>query len=117
MFGSDKNSDKSLQKLVTQRLERSGAGMSSGIKAVVMNGSVTLVGKLKYEGQRMSIVKAMRGVAGVKGVSDQLQVPKKERPQGPKPDASGPSEVQPEMLDVAAAEPGEMSTGDPQPPE
>ena len=84
MFGGDKNSDKALQKLVNQRLERSG-GSSSGLKAVVVNGAVTLIGKLKYETQRASIVKSMRGVAGVRNITDQLQVPKKVRPQGPAP--------------------------------
>jgi osmotically-inducible protein OsmY len=82
MFGGDKNSDKALQKLVNQRLERSGG---TGLKAVVANGAVTLVGKLKYETQRASIVKSMRGVAGVRNITDQLQVPKKVRPLGPTP--------------------------------
>ena len=80
MFGGDKNSDKALQKLVNQRLERSGG---TGLKAVVVNGAVTLIGNLKYETQRGSIVKAMRGVAGVRNITDQLLVPKKVRPHFP----------------------------------
>jgi osmotically-inducible protein OsmY len=76
MFGGNDNSDKALQKQVDRRLQRSGGG-GPGIKAVVMRGSVTLTGKLKYESQRMPLLKALRGVAGVRGVLDQLQVPAK----------------------------------------
>ena len=39
-----------------------------------MNGSVTLTGKLKFENQRIPLMRALRGVAGVRNVLDQLQV-------------------------------------------
>jgi osmotically-inducible protein OsmY len=84
MFGGNANSDKALQKLVDRRLQRSGAG-ASGLRAVVMNGSVTLSGNLKYENQRIPLMKAMRGVAGVRNVLDQLHAPPK-----PTPYSSGP---------------------------
>jgi osmotically-inducible protein OsmY len=79
MFGANANSDKALQKLVDRRLQRSGGG-GSGIRAVVMNGSVTLSGNLKYESQRIPLMKALRGVAGVRNVLDQLQAPPKPMP-------------------------------------
>jgi osmotically-inducible protein OsmY len=79
MFGGNSATDKALQKLVNRRLERSGAGTQSGLTALVQNGSVTLSGKLHLESQRMAIVKAMRGVAGVRNVSDQLQGPPKRK--------------------------------------
>jgi osmotically-inducible protein OsmY len=81
MFGSnDAGADKALQKLVNRRLERSGAGTQSGLTALVQRGSVTLSGKLHYEAQRLSIVKALRGVSGVRNVIDQLQSPPKKKP-------------------------------------
>jgi osmotically-inducible protein OsmY len=83
MFGGNDNSDKALQKLVNKRLERSGAGSQTGLKAIVVRGSVTLTGKLKYENQRLPLLKALRGVAGVRNISDQLQAPPKIRPQAP----------------------------------
>ncbi|HJQ79716.1 MAG TPA: BON domain-containing protein [Lacipirellulaceae bacterium] len=79
MFGGNANSDKELQKLVDRRLQRSGGG-GSGIRAVVMNGSVTLSGNLKYESQRIPLMKALRGVSGVRNVLDQLQAPPKPMP-------------------------------------
>jgi osmotically-inducible protein OsmY len=79
MFGGNDNSDKALQKLVDRRLQRSGGG-GSGLKVVVMGGSVTLSGKLQYEHQRMPLLKALRGVAGVRSVLDQLKVPPRQMP-------------------------------------
>jgi osmotically-inducible protein OsmY len=78
--GKNPAADKALQKLVDRRLQQSG-GSQLGLKAVVVNGSVTLVGKLKYDNQRMNLVKAMRGVPGVKNIQDQLQAPPKIVPQ------------------------------------
>ena len=83
MFGGNANSDKALQKLVDRRLERSGGGSQSGLRAVVMNGSVTLTGKLKFENQRIPLMRALRGVAGVRNVLDQLKAPPKQMPYGP----------------------------------
>jgi osmotically-inducible protein OsmY len=89
MFGGTDISDKALLKTVTRRLERSGAGSQSGIKASVQRGAVTLVGKLKYENQRLPIVKAVRGVSGVRNVVDQLQSPPKVKPQYPQQGGNG----------------------------
>jgi osmotically-inducible protein OsmY len=80
MFGGDASADKALQKLVDRKLQRSG-GLS--VRAVVMRGSVTLSGNLKYEAQRMPILKALRSVAGVRNVLDQLKVLPKPAPHGP----------------------------------
>ncbi len=82
MFGGNANSDKALQKSVDRRLQRSGGG-ASGLRAVVMGGSVTLTGNLRYENQRMPILKALRGVAGVRSVLDQLKAPPKKMPHSP----------------------------------
>jgi osmotically-inducible protein OsmY len=84
MFGGSDNSDKALQKLVDRRLQRSGGGVS-GMKAVVMRGSVTLSGNLRYESQRIPLIKALRGVAGVRNVQDQLKAPPKKMPHSPGP--------------------------------
>jgi osmotically-inducible protein OsmY len=82
MFGANANSDKALQKLVDRRLQRSG-GSGAGLRAVVMNGSVTLSGNLKYESQRIPLLKALRGVSGVRNVLDQLKSPPKLNPHTP----------------------------------
>jgi osmotically-inducible protein OsmY len=85
MFGGNDSSDKALQKAVSRRLERSGAGTRSGLNVSVQRGNVTLTGNLKYERQRLVIVKALRGVSGVRHVIDQLQSPPKKKFQGPQP--------------------------------
>ena len=82
--GKNPAADKALQKLVDRRLQQSG-GSQLGLKAVVVNGSVTLVGKLKYDNQRMPLMKALRGVPGVKNIQDQLQAPPKVVPGRPAP--------------------------------
>jgi osmotically-inducible protein OsmY len=76
MFGKNPAADKALQKLVDRRLQQSG-GSQLGLKALVVNGSVTITGKLKYDNQRIPLTKAMRGVPGVRNILDQLQAPPK----------------------------------------
>jgi hypothetical protein len=88
MFGRNENNDKALQKTVTQRLQR--ASSQAGLSASVQNGSVTLTGKLHFENQRTPIVKAMRSVAGVRSVIDQLVSPPKVRPMHPQQNAHRP---------------------------
>ena len=79
MFGGgNANADKALQKMVDRKMQRSGG--VSGMRAVVMSGSVTLSGNLKYESQRIPLLKALRGVAGVRSVLDQLKAPPKKMP-------------------------------------
>jgi osmotically-inducible protein OsmY len=82
MFGRNEVSDKDLLKNVNRRLDRTGTGSHSRITALVRRGTVTLSGKLQYEIQRTRIVKAVKSVAGVRQVIDQLQSPPKVRPQG-----------------------------------
>jgi osmotically-inducible protein OsmY len=84
MFGANANNDKALQKLVDRKMQRSGGG-GSGMRAVVMHGSVTLSGSLKYESQRIPLIKALRGVSGVRSMLDQLKAPPKKSPHGPQP--------------------------------
>lgn len=88
MFGRNDNNDKALQKTVTQRLQR--ASSQAGLTAFVQNGSVTLTGKLHFENQRQPIVKAMRGIAGIRNVIDQLVSPPKVRPGQPQQNAYRP---------------------------
>src|SRR5215210_4934561 len=84
MGGKNPAADKALQKLIDRRLQQSG-GSQLGIKAVVVNGSVTLVGKLKYDNQRIPLMKSLRGVPGVRNILDQLQSPPKIVPGRPAP--------------------------------
>jgi osmotically-inducible protein OsmY len=80
--GKNPAADKALQKLVDRRLQQSG-GSQLGLKAVVVNGSVTLTGKLKYDNQRLPLMKSLRGVPGVRNLLDQLQSPPKVVPKRP----------------------------------
>jgi hypothetical protein len=80
--GKNPAADKALQKLVDRRLQQSG-GSQLGLKAVVVNGSVTITGKLKFDNQRIPLMKSMRGVAGVKNLVDQVQSPPKVVPGRP----------------------------------
>ena len=80
--GKNPAADKALQKLVDRRLQQSG-GSQLGLKAVVVNGSVTLTGKLKFDNQRIPLMKSMRGVPGVKNLVDQVQSPPKNVPKRP----------------------------------
>src|SRR4029078_7487068 len=84
MFGKNPAADKALQKLVDRRLQQSG-GSQLGLKAVVLNGSVTLTGKLKFDNQRIPLIKSMRGVPGLKNLVDQVQSPPKHVPKRPAP--------------------------------
>lgn len=79
MSGHDATSDKELQKMVNRRLQRSGS--QAGVVATVQRGTVTITGKLRTEDQRITIVRALRSVNGVRQVIDQLQSPPKREPQ------------------------------------
>lgn len=80
MLGRNEVPDKALLKTVNRRLDRTGSGSQTKVTASVQRGIVTLVGKLRYENQRNPIVKAIRSIAGVKQVIDQLQSPPKQAP-------------------------------------
>lgn len=82
MFGKNPAADKALQKLVDRRLQQSG-GSQLGLKAVVVNGCVTITGKLRFDNQRIPLMKSMRGVPGVKNLQDQVQSPPKVGPARP----------------------------------
>jgi hypothetical protein len=77
MFGNDAASDKALHKMVMRRLQRSGS--QGGLNAVVQRGSVTITGKLQHEDQRLTVIRALRSVSGVRNVIDQLQAPPKKQ--------------------------------------
>jgi len=83
MFGRNEVPDRTLLKTVNRRLDRTGTGSQSRVIAAVQRGAVTLTGKLQYENQRNPILKAIRTVAGVRQVIDQLQSPPKRVPQRP----------------------------------
>ncbi len=99
MGGKNPAADKALQKLVDRRLQQSG-GAQLGLKAVVVNGCVTMTGKLKYDNQRLPLMKAMRGVPGVKNIQDQVQGAPKHVPKRPE-QANQPA---PPATDEAASE-------------
>jgi osmotically-inducible protein OsmY len=82
MFGGNDVSDKELLKTVKRRLERTGTASQNRLTATVQRGTVTLVGKLQYDNQRVPILKAASSVPGVRHVVDQLQSPPKVRPHG-----------------------------------
>ena len=82
MGGKNPAADKALQKLIDRRLQQSG-GAQIGLKAVVVNGSVTVTGKLKFDNQRIPLMKAVRGVPGVRNLIDQVQGPPKHVPKRP----------------------------------
>ncbi len=103
MFGRNDNNDKALQKSVTQRLLR--ASSQAGLSATVQNGSVTLTGKLHFENQRTPIVKAMRSVAGIRSVIDQMVSPPKTRPMHAQNNYRPPAETVETPDDAVAAEP------------
>ena len=77
MFGRNDVPDRALLRTVDQRLDRTGTGSQSKVTASVQRGIVTLKGRLQYENQRTPILKAVRNIAGVRQVIDQLQSPPK----------------------------------------
>ena len=74
MFGRNEISDRSLLKSINQRLARTGTASQSRVNVAVQQGVVTLTGCLHYAVQRDPILKAVVRVAGVRHVSDQMQL-------------------------------------------
>ncbi len=68
--------DKTLLKLVIQKLARNGTGH---ITPTIRGGDVTLTGTLRYEHQRRSILKCASGISGVRRVIDQMIVELKKK--------------------------------------
>src|SRR3954465_5428654 len=96
MFSNDASADKELHKMVMRRLQRSGS--IAGLSTAVQHGSVTVTGKLQHESQRLTVIKALRSVSGVRNVIDQLQAPPKRKPEVRQYRPSEPvAEVTPEM--------------------
>jgi osmotically-inducible protein OsmY len=69
--------DRSLLQTVSRRMERTGTGSQTRLSASVRQGTVTISGTLQYESQRTPIVKAVRNIAGVHHVIDQLRLGEK----------------------------------------
>jgi hypothetical protein len=110
MFGANQANDKSLLKSVTQRLAR-GTGSQTRTTAAVQGGTVTLSGTLRYEAQRIPIVKEVGRIAGVRRVVDLLKVlPKAVYPTGPTVQAAtgvhGAAEMAPRLDVESDGEPG-----------
>ena len=80
MLGRNEVPDRTLLKAVNRRIDRTGTSSQSKITAAVQRGTVTLTGILQYENQRNPIVKAVKSVAGVRQVIDQIQSPPKKSP-------------------------------------
>jgi osmotically-inducible protein OsmY len=66
-------SDSKIAQQVTQRLASS-VRAPSKVNVVSSAGTVTLSGALQYEHQRPGAVQAVRGIAGVRRVIDQLTI-------------------------------------------
>jgi osmotically-inducible protein OsmY len=75
MFGKNDVPVHALLQTINHRLDRTGTGSPSKETASVEKGVVTLTGKLQYENQRTPIMNAVRNVAGIRTVIDQLQSP------------------------------------------
>lgn len=95
MFGGSDTTDKALLKLVNQRLTR-GTGSSSRLSATVQAGTVTITGKLQYEGQRSPLLKLVARVQGVRRVIDRLTLMPKNvyATPAPRPKAAAPAEAE-----------------------
>ena len=74
MLHKESVSDKTILRQVNQRLARAGLGSGSQVSVEVRNGEVTLSGNIQYEMQRRPVRRAVDGAAGVRRVTDQLQV-------------------------------------------
>jgi osmotically-inducible protein OsmY len=66
--------DKRICQKVEQRVSRAGLGSQARIKVQVRKGDVTLSGTLQYDRERRPVLRAARGVEGVRGIVDQLHV-------------------------------------------
>lgn len=73
MFRGSTSADNKILETVTRRLQRSSVSQL-GLTASVNRGTVVIAGLLQYEGQRNSIVKSIRTIAGVRQVLDRLQI-------------------------------------------
>ena len=73
MFCGSGLADQKILETVTRRLQRSSVSRL-GLTASVNSGTVAITGLLQYEGQRNSIIKSIRTVAGVRQVLDRLQI-------------------------------------------
>ena len=70
-------SDKTILQKVNQRLARTGTGGQCHVVTTIRSGDVTLAGTLQYEMQRVALLRAAGGVAGVRRVIDQLRIGQK----------------------------------------
>jgi osmotically-inducible protein OsmY len=66
--------DKRISQKVEQRVARAGLGSQARVTVQVRNGDVTLSGTLQYDTQRNPVLRAARGVDGVRRIVDQLQL-------------------------------------------
>jgi hypothetical protein len=73
MLDRNTTSDKELLKSVNRRLERSGMGRAR-VAATVQRGIVTISGLLQFENQRRPLTQAVRSIAGVRSIVDQLRL-------------------------------------------
>ncbi len=74
--------DKTLLRSVTQKLSQRVSGSNSKVNATVVSGVLTLSGTLSQEYLRKSILSSMRGIGGIRRVTDQMTVvPPKKREQ------------------------------------
>ena len=74
MVHQTKPPDHAITLKVNQRLASRGMRPPCHIGVVTSTGNVTLSGMIQFEHQRRSAVQAARGVEGVQGVFERLQV-------------------------------------------
>ena len=76
-----KVSDATISQNASRHLSNRGMQSPCHINVTVRKGYVTLSGTIQYEYQRLAAIHAIRGVDGVRNVTDNLQVQSKTQPQ------------------------------------
>jgi len=74
MLPNKRVSDKDLQRIVNQRLARTGLATQTPITATVHNGTVILSGTIQFDYQRKPALKAIQSIDGVRNIVDQLKL-------------------------------------------
>jgi osmotically-inducible protein OsmY len=67
-------SDANLLRTVNDRLSRVAGSAMRDLRLTISNGTVTLMGALRFDNQRRTFLKAVNTVAGVRTVIDKMTV-------------------------------------------
>ena len=74
MMHQEKVKDNVISQKVKEKLSGAGIRAPSQVTVVSTNGQVTVSGSIQYEHQRPIALRAIRGVAGVQRVVDQMRL-------------------------------------------